>query len=104
MLNNFNFLSDCDFFMLEGIYERNDRDEKVAVSAKRNAKKKLSRNGKEFDKISEHIGFLPLVIISPADNDLISEGSATRRKFIDGVLSQTNAEYLHFVSEQLISY
>lgn len=89
-----NIKHESDFFMLEGLYERNERNEKVAVSAKRSAKKKLSRNGKEFDKISEHIGFLPLVIISPADNDLISEGSVIRRKFIDGVLSQTNPEYL----------
>ncbi len=89
-----NIKHDTDFFMLEGLYERNERDEKVAVSAKRSAKKKLSRNGKEFEKISEHIGFLPLVIISPSDNDLIREGSVVRRKFMDGVLSQTNPEYL----------
>ncbi len=89
-----NIKHDCDFFMLEGLYERNERDEKVAISAKRSTKKKLSKNGKELEKISEHIGFLPLVIISPADNDLISEGSLVRRKFVDGVLSQTNPEYL----------
>ena len=95
-----NINHDADFFMIEGLYNKSDREEKIVVSAKKGQKKIIKRNGKNYDRISEHIGFLPLVIISPADNDLIIEGSATRRKFMDGVLSQTNPEYL----QTLIKY
>jgi DNA replication and repair protein RecF len=63
-------------------------------------KKIIKRNGKAYDKFSDHIGFLPLVIISPADRDLIIEGSETRRKFMDGVISQSDKEYL----QTLIKY
>ncbi|SEL85810.1 DNA replication and repair protein RecF [Aquimarina amphilecti] len=83
-----------DFFVVEGLYEKSDREEKVIVSAKRSQKKVIKRNGKAYDTFSEHIGFLPLVIISPADRDLITDGSDTRRKFIDGVISQSDTAYL----------
>ncbi|CAI8229008.1 MAG: DNA replication and repair protein RecF [Flavobacteriaceae bacterium] len=65
------------------------------MSAKRGSKKILKRNAKVYEKFSEHIGFLPLVMISPADRDLILEGSDTRRKFIDGVISQADPSYLN---------
>ena len=83
-----------DFFVIDGLYEKNEREEKVIVSTKRGQKKVIKRNGKAYDTFSEHIGFLPLVIISPADRDLITEGSDTRRKFIDGVISQSDHGYL----------
>lgn len=83
-----------DFFVVEGIYKKNDTPEKIVVSAKKGQKKIIKRNGKVYEKFSDHIGFLPLVIISPADRDLIIEGSETRRKFIDGVISQRDSEYL----------
>jgi DNA replication and repair protein RecF len=89
-----------DFFVVEGTYQKNERPEKITVSAKRGNKKILKRNGKVYEKFSEHIGFLPLVIISPADRDLIVEGSDTRRKFIDGVISQGDSTYL----KHLINY
>ncbi len=83
-----------DFFVIEGEYQKDGRTEKVICSLKRGQKKVIKRNGKAYDKFSEHIGFLPLVIISPADRDLIIEGSETRRKFVDGVISQSNKQYL----------
>ncbi len=89
-----NIKHDTDFFVIDGLYIKDDRDEKVIVSAKRGQKKVIKRNGKAYDTFSEHIGFLPLVIISPADRDLITEGSDTRRKFIDGVISQSDPNYL----------
>ena len=92
-----NIMHDTDFFMIEGIYNRDDREEKIIVSTKKGQKKIIKRNGKNYDRLSDHIGLLPLVIISPADNNLIIEGSATRRKFIDGVLSQTDANYLQLL-------
>ena len=88
------------FFMVEGDYVLNDRNEKIVCSLKRGQKKVLKRNGKSYEKFSEHIGQIPLVIISPADRDLVTEGSDTRRKFIDGVISQQNKTYL----QNLIAY
>jgi DNA replication and repair protein RecF len=89
-----------DFFVIDGEFEINDRNEMITCSLKKGLKKVLKRNGKVYDKFSEHIGFIPLVIISPADRDLIVEGSETRRKFMDSVISQLDSEYL----KQLIQY
>ena len=88
------------FFMIEGNYLLNDRKEKIVCSLKKGQKKVLKRNDKAYGKFSEHIGQFPLVIISPADRDLVTEGSDTRRKFIDGVISQQNKTYL----QDLIAY
>ena len=89
-----------DFFVIDGNYTKSEREERIIISAKRGLKKIIKRNGKPYTRFSEHIGFLPLVIISPADRDLIIEGSDTRRKFIDGVISQGNSKYL----QTLINY
>lgn len=88
-----------DFFVIEGEFEKDGRSEKIVCSFKKGAKKVIKRNGKVYERFSEHIGFLPLVIISPADRDLIIEGSDTRRKFIDGVISQSDKAYLQTLIE-----
>ncbi|MEO5787935.1 MAG: DNA replication/repair protein RecF [Gelidibacter sp.] len=89
-----------DFFVIEGVFEKDDREEKIVVSLKKGQKKVIKRNSKVYEKLSDHIGFIPAVIISPADRDLIIEGSETRRKFIDSVISQSDKNYLN----QLINY
>ncbi len=89
-----------DFFVIEGIFEKDGRDEHIVCSVKKGMSKIIKRNGKAYDKLSDHIGLLPLVIISPADRDLILEGSETRRKFMDGVISQSDKIYL----QDLIKY
>ena len=89
-----------EFFVVDGIFNKNDKTEKVLVSLKRGQKKVIKRNGKAYEKFSDHIGLIPLVIISPADRDLIIEGSDTRRKFIDSVISQSDKVYLN----NLINY
>ncbi len=86
-----------EYFVLEGAFEKEGREEMIVCSFKKGAKKVLKRNGKVYDRISEHIGQVPLVIISPADRDLILEGSETRRKFMDGVISQGDKAYLQDV-------
>ena len=86
-----------DFFVVDGFYEKNERFEKVIVSLKKGQKKIIKRNGKAYDRFSDHIGFVPLVIISPADRYLIIEGSEIRRKFIDGVISQSDKSYLEYL-------
>ena len=90
-----NINHDAEFFVVDGIFEKQDREEQIIVSAKRGQKKVIKRNNKPYEKFSEHIGFIPTVIISPADRDLIIEGSETRRKFIDGVISQSDNKYLN---------
>lgn len=95
-----NIKHDAEFFVVDGIFNKNERDEKIIVSLKRGQKKMIKRNGKAYEKFSDHIGFIPLVIISPADRDLIIEGSDTRRKFIDSVISQSDKAYLN----NLINY
>jgi DNA replication and repair protein RecF len=89
-----------DFFVIDGEFEINNRNELITSSLKKGQKKILKRNGKVYDKFSEHIGFIPLVIISPTDRDLIVEGSEARRKFMDSVISQLDSNYLN----QLIHY
>jgi len=89
-----------DFFVIDGEFHKKERDEQIVCSLKKGQKKILKRNSKQYEKFSDHIGFIPLVIISPADRDLIVEGSETRRKFIDSVISQLDANYL----QQLIQY
>ena len=89
-----------EFFVIDAEFEKNERSEQIVCSLKKGQKKILKRNGKAYDKFSEHIGFIPLVIISPADRDLIVEGSETRRKFMDSVISQLDSNYL----QQLIQY
>ena len=86
-----------DFYVVNGDYDKHSQNEKIVVSLKRGQKKVIKRNGKMYEKLSEHIGFLPLVIISPADRNLIIEGSDTRRKFIDGVISQSDKAYLDYL-------
>jgi len=90
-----NIKHNADFFVIDGLYNKDERDEKIIVALKKGHKKTLKRNGKLYNRFSDHIGFLPLVIISPADRDLITEGSDTRRKFIDGVISQGDKVYLN---------
>lgn len=89
-----------ELFLIEGQFEKNGSTEKISCGFKKGAKKILKRNGKLYDRITEHIGLLPVVMISPADRDLISEGSDVRRKFIDGNISQADSTYL----ENLLAY
>ncbi len=83
-----------EFFLIEGKFDKAGKEEKINCSLKKGQKKTIKRNGKIYNKIAEHIGLIPLVIISPADRNLIIEGSSTRRKFLDGVIGQTDKTYL----------
>ncbi|GGE28122.1 DNA replication/repair protein RecF [Psychroflexus planctonicus] len=83
-----------DFFVVDGSFEKNGSKQQIVVSVKKGQKKIIKKNAKVYDKISDHIGEIPLVIISPADRDLIIEGSETRRRFVDSVISQGDKSYL----------
>jgi DNA replication and repair protein RecF len=86
-----------DFFVIDGEFEKQNREESIICSLKKGQKKLLKRNGKLYEKFSDHLGFIPLVIISPTDTDLIREGSETRRKFMDSVISQLDNDYLQIL-------
>ncbi len=85
---------------LNGIYERKEKEERVDIGVHKGQKKKVQRNLKPYKRLVEHIGEFPLTMISPTDRDLVVEGSETRRKFIDGVIGQTDRAYL----KSLLSY
>ena len=69
------------FFMLDSKFVLDGEDERIYCGQKRNEKKKFKRNEKEYDRLADHIGTIPLVMIAPSDTDLIREGSDVRRKF-----------------------
>lgn len=96
-----NIRHDQDFFVIQGFYETDTQEpEEVYCGLKRKQKKQFKRNKKEYTRLSDHIGFIPLVLVSPADSLLIAGGSEERRRFMDVVISQFDREYL----EALIRY
>ena len=95
-VDKLNIRHDQDFFSIHGTYGFDGKEnEMVSCVQKRDAKKSFKFNKKEYDRLSDHIGKFPLVMISPYDRDLINEGSDLRRKFIDGVISQFDPLYLN---------
>lgn len=88
------------FLSIEGRFEKDGKEEVVHCGIKRGAKKVVKRNKKNYDRLADHIGLFPLVMVSPTDTNLILEGSESRRKYMDSVISQFDRAYL----EQLIQY
>ena len=91
---------DQEFCVVQGIFERKDKEENIYCGIRKQKKKQFKRNQKEYQKLSEHIGLIPLVMISPADAILINGGSEERRKFMNGVIAQYSRVYL----DNLIQY
>ena len=89
-----------DLFIIQGSFKKDEKDETIYCGLKRAQKKVFKRNKKEYQRLADHIGSFPLVMISPNDISLIIEGSEERRKFIDNVISQTDSSYL----DELIIY
>lgn len=84
-----------EFFVIQGFYEQDDMTpEEIYCGMKRGRKKQFKRNKKEYPRLADHIGFIPLVIVSPADSELIAGGSEERRRFMDVVISQYDRTYL----------
>ncbi len=97
---NMIFVNGKDGFRLEGYFINNETSNKIICINKSNAKKEFSLNDVPYDKLSQHIGLLPCVMIAPDDIELINSGSELRRKFIDTVLCQLDKEYM----QSLIHY
>lgn len=89
-----NIMHEREFFMLDGLYNMNGSETSIYCGVKRRQKKQFKKDKKEYEKLSEHIGLLPLVLISPSDEELILGGSEERRKFIDGFIAQYDRSYL----------
>ncbi len=100
-VDSMNIRHEEEFFMLQGEYEHESGDlEEVYCGLKRKQKKRFKRNKKEYKRLSEHIGLIPLVLVSPADAELILGGSEERRRFMDMVIVQYDHDYL----EALVRY
>lgn len=84
----------AEYMLLKGDYTRRDESEEIVLSLQKGKRKVLKRNGKEYKKLSQHIGFLPVVMVSPMDWELIRGAGDERRRLMDMIISQSNAEYL----------
>ena len=84
-----------EFMMLQGQYEHEDgTPEEIYCGLKTGQKKVFRRGKKAYKRLAEHIGLIPLVVVSPGDSDLISGGSEERRRFLDIVISQCEPAYI----------
>ncbi|WP_213188772.1 DNA replication/repair protein RecF [Cloacibacterium caeni] len=89
-----NILHDSDFFAIEAEIQGEEKNDIIKVQLPKEGKKIIKKNDKTYERIADHIGFLPSVMISPYDSNLISDGSESRRKFLDAMISQTDSDYL----------
>ncbi len=86
-----------DYFIILGTFTKGKEDDQIYCAFQKGKQKLLKRNGKEYQKLSDHVGRYPVVMMSPADSTLISEGSEERRRFLNKIISQYNSEYLDSV-------
>ncbi len=91
---------DKQMMSIEGIYIHDKEEERIHVGLEKGQRKKIRRNGEVYKRMADHVGLIPVVIISPYDRDLIVEGSEARRKFLDATISQIDTAYL----DHLIQY
>ncbi len=89
-----------DFMMLRGEYDRHGVDEEITAGVMAGKRKSFKRKGKEYQRLSDHIGLFPLVLVAPADTDLINGTGEERRRLMDMVISQSDSVYL----DHLIRY
>lgn len=99
-IDNLNIKHEQNFFTVFGDFDLNGKEIEIRCLFESGKKKQVLKNGKAYDKMSEHIGLLPVVMIAPDDTSLIKDGSEERRKFFDNILCQLNRKYL----ENLIRY
>lgn len=95
-----NIKKDEDFFTIDAEIQNDDSEDIIKISQPKESKKIIKKNDKSYDRMADHIGYLPSVMISPYDSNLISDSGESRRKFLDSMISQTNSEYLF----ELIQY
>ena len=96
-----NILHDAEFAMIQGVYSADsDQDETMQVTCgiRRGQKKQFRCGKKDYQRMLDHIGRIPLVMVSPEDGQLIAEGSDERRRFMDVVIGQTDRAYLEHLN------
>lgn len=94
-----NIHHDADFLMLQGIYADGDTSRQFDCGIRRRQKKVFKHDRKAYDRLADHIGAIPLVMVSPADEELIREGSEERRRFMDMAISQYDHPYMNALME-----
>jgi len=99
-LESYNVRYGQSYFMLKGVFVNNNNIELQVQSSLKDKKKHIKLNNKAYTKLSNHIGKIPLIMITPLDSNIILGGGEDRRRFIDKLLSQLDLDYLH----QLIAY
>lgn len=98
--DKFNFRYGSDSFSIMGEYEMpNGLSSRFSIQVSGSGEKKLRRDDKAYQRVSEHIGCLPIVMVSPSDISMVSESGEERRKFVNAVLSQMDSEYLAMVQQ-----
>ena len=83
-----------DFFVIDSEIQNEEREDLIKILMPKEAKKVIKKNDKTYDRLVDHIGYLPSVMISPYDSNLISDSGESRRKFLDAMISQTDSVYL----------
>ena len=89
-----NILNGEDFFSIEAKIRNQEKEDIIRIMQPKDSKKVIRKNEKAYDRIADHVGYLPSVIISPYDSNLISDSGESRRKFLDSMISQTDTQYL----------
>ena len=93
--DRFNFRHGTDEFSVSGTYRmENGLSSRFSLKMSAKGEKKVRRDDKPYSKVSEHVGILPIVMISPADISMVSESGEERRRFVNAVLSQMDREYM----------
>jgi DNA replication and repair protein RecF len=98
--DNFSVRNGEQFFMIKGLFKQGNNLQELTCSLQAGSKKVFREGVNEYQKLSEHIGKYPVVLIAPDDTELVKEGSEERRKFFDSIISQLDRAYL----EALIQY
>ena len=93
-IDSMNIRHGQEVMMVQGIYDLNGTEEEISIGMKLHQKKHVKRNQKEYKRLTEHIGLLPLIIASPNDSAIIAGGSDERRRLMDIVISQYDAHYM----------
>lgn len=89
-----NIRHEFDYFVVRGDVTKNDKSHHIHCSLKRKEKKSFKVDDCEYEKLSQHVGKFPVVLIAPNDDELIRETNETRRKFFDSIICQSNPAYL----------
>ncbi|MBK7287422.1 MAG: AAA family ATPase [Flavobacteriales bacterium] len=95
-----NVLHGEEWFMVKGTMETPSGDDELSCAVRKGQRKVFTRNRKEYERLADHVGRYPAVMITPYDGQLVLEGSEVRRRFLDGLIAQFDRAYL----EHLMRY